>query len=212
MNKKSLLISGAVVVVLIGFFFFIYGDNDRWKVKLPVLNYTKPFSFTDQDGRTVTEKNVQGKVYVVEYFYTTCPGICPKMNANMHLVYNAYKNEPNFLILSHTVFPEIDSVSVLKRYSDSLQADSNKWLFLTGAKQALYNSARMSYLLDDPENNRQDISDQFIHTQFFALVDKSGRVRKIYDGLKTEDINRLKKDIAKLLLEKPAEESAEKAS
>jgi protein SCO1/2 len=171
------------------------------EVKLPVLSYVQPFSFTDQDGKTITEKNVAGKVYVVDYFFTTCKGICPKMNNNMKDVFLTYKSDPGFLILSHTVDPETDSVTRMKHYADSLGADVKTWLFLTGSKQNLYNAARVSYLLDDTKNNNDSISHQFIHTQFFALVDKNGRVRKIYDGLKKEELADLKKDISYLLKE-----------
>ncbi|HLK28285.1 MAG TPA: SCO family protein [Puia sp.] len=174
-----------------------YGD-----VKLPVLSYVQPFSFTNQDGKTITEKDVAGKVYVTEYFFTTCKGICPKMNRNMKDIFQAYKTDTGFLILSHTVDPETDSVARMKHYADSLGADSKTWFFLTGPKQNLYNAARVSYLLDDPKNNNSDINSQFIHTQFFALVDKSGRVRKIYDGLKKDELAELKKDIDYLLKEK----------
>jgi len=203
MSRKVILYTCFFVVLFIAFYVvlikIIPGYNE---VKLPVLNYVQPFSFTDQDGKTITEKNVEGKVYVTEYFFTTCKGICPKMNTNMKQIYQAYKNDSSFLILSHTVDPGTDSVARMKHYADSLGVDSRTWLFLTGTKQNLYNAARVSYLLDDPKNNNTDIGNQFIHTQFFALVDKSGRVRKIYDGLKNDEITELKKDIDYLLKEK----------
>jgi protein SCO1/2 len=203
MSRKAIFYTVFFVGLFIVFYIFLnkmipgYGD-----VKLPVLSYVQPFSFIDQDGKTITDKEVAGKVYVAEYFFTTCKGICPKMNTNMKEIYQAYKNEPGFLILSHTVDPITDSVGRMKHYADSLGADSKKWLFLTGNKQNLYNSARVSYLLDDPKNNSVAIDNQFIHTQFFALVDKSGRVRKIYDGLKREELAELEKDIDYLLKEK----------
>ena len=202
MSKKTIFYTSFFVVLFILFYIGLtkiipgYGD-----VKLPVLNYVQPFSFTDQEGKTITDKDVAGKVCVVEYFFTTCKGICPKMNTNMRGIYQDFKQEPDFLILSHTVNPETDSVARLKRYADSLGADPKTWIFLTGSKQDLYNAARVSYLLDDPKNNNDSISNQFIHTQFFALVDKSGRVRKIYDGLKKEELAELKKDIGYLLNE-----------
>ena len=173
------------------------------EVKLPVLNSVQPFFFTDQDGKIISQKDVKGKVYVAEYFFTTCKGICPKMNTNMKELYAAFKDEPDFLILSHTVDPETDSVARMKHYADSLHADSKTWIFLTGRKDSLYRAARVSYLLDDPKNNDEDISRQFIHTQFFALVDKQGDVRKIIDGLKKDEIAELKTDIDNLLKEKP---------
>jgi len=170
-------------------------------VKMPVLSNVQPFSFTSQDGKEVTENDIRAKVCVVEYFFTTCKGICPKMNRNMKSVYEKFKNEKDFLILSHTVDPETDSVGRMKQYADSMGADSNKWLFLTGKKDALYSAARLSYLLDDAKNNNGKIEEQFIHTQFFALVDKNGSVRRIYDGLKQDELKELMKDIDVLLIE-----------
>ena len=114
-----------------------------------------------------------------------------------------YKDEPDFQIFSHTCNPETDSVPVLKRYADSLKVDTKKWIFLTGRKDSLYQMARGSYLLDDPKNNVEKIEDQFIHTQFFALVDRNGKIRgKIYDGLKALEVQQLKTDIGRLLKDK----------
>lgn len=202
-SKKVIFYTGFFVLL----FFLFYAGLTKiipgyGEVKLPVLSYVQPFSFTDQDGKTITEKMITGKVCVVEYFFTTCKGICPKMNNNMKDIFLTYKNEPGFLILSHTVNPETDSFVRMKQYADSLGADPKTWIFLTGTKQSLYNAARVSYLLDDVKNNTGNISDQFIHTQFFALVDKSSRVRKIYDGLKKDELAELKKDISYLLKEK----------
>ena len=189
-------------ILLLAFYYFVFRGTDNWKVKMPVLSYVQPFSFTNQDGEAVTDKNLLNKITVVEYFFTTCKGICPKLNTNMKQVYEIYKNEPDFQILSHTCNPDTDSVSVLKHYSDSLQVNTKKWIFLTGRKDSLYQMARGSYLLDDPKNNVENIEDQFIHTQFFALVDRQGKVRgKIYDGLKVLEVEQLKQDISKLLKE-----------
>ena len=189
-------------ILLLAFYYFVFRGTDNWKVKMPVLSYVQPFSFTNQDGEAVTDKNLLNKITVVEYFFTTCKGICPKLNTNMKQVYEIYKNEPDFQILSHTCNPDTDSVSVLKHYSDSLQVNTQKWIFLTGRKDSLYQMARGSYLLDDPKNNVEKMEDQFIHTQFFALVDRQGKVRgKIYDGLKVLEVEQLKQDISKLLKE-----------
>ena len=109
----------------------------------------------------------------------------------------------DFQIFSHTCNPETDSVPVLKRYADSLKVDTKKWVFLTGRKDSLYQMARGSYLLDDPKNNLEKIEDQFIHTQFFALVDRNGKIRgKIYDGLKALEVQQLKTDVGRLLKDK----------
>jgi protein SCO1/2 len=189
-------------ILLLAFYYFVFRGTDNWKVKMPVLSYVQPFSFTNQDGAAVTDKNLLNKITVVEYFFTTCKGICPKLNTNMKQVYEIYKKEPDFQILSHTCNPDTDSVSVLKHYSDSLQVNTEKWIFLTGRKDSLYQMARGSYLLDDPKNNVEKIEDQFIHTQYFALVDRQGKVRgKIYDGLKVLEVEQLKQDISKLLKE-----------
>jgi len=203
MKKKTIIYIGFFVLLFAGFYYGLkltipgFGD-----VKLPVLSYVQPFAFTDQDNQVITQKDLTGKVYVAEYFFTTCKGICPKLNTNMKSVYEAFKNEKDFAILSHTVDPETDTVARMKRYADSLGAKAGHWFFLTGRKDSLYRAARVSYLLDDPKNSDDKIEDQFIHTQFFALMDKSGRVRKIYDGLKKEELDELEKDIPKLLNEK----------
>ena len=167
--------------------------------KLPVLSTVRPFKFERHDGKWVTERDALGKVVVVEYFFTTCKGICPKMNRNMQDVYRAFKGKPDFLILSHTVDPETDSVARLRQYADSMGVDISDWWFLTGPKAALYKSARESYLLDSQDNSSKNISDQFIHTQFFALVDRKGQVRGIYDGLKKDEVEQMTKDLQHLL-------------
>ena len=190
-------------ILLLAFYYFVFRGTDNWKVKMPVLSYVQPFSFTNQDGAAVTDKNLLNKITVVEYFFTTCKGICPKLNTNMKQVYEIYKKEPDFQILSHTCMPETDSVPVLKRYADSLGVNTDIWIFVNGRKDSLYQMARGSYLLDDPKNNVEKIEDQFIHTQFFALVDRNGKVRgKIYDGLKAIEVQQLKRDIAILLKDK----------
>ncbi len=203
MSKKLITYLIFFTVLLLGFFYFVFRGTDNWKVKLPTLSYVKPFHFTNQDGQPVTDADVLGKITVVEYFFTTCKGICPRLNTHMKDVYEQFKAEPDFQIFSHTCNPGTDSVSVLKHYADSLKVDTKKWIFITGRKDSLYQMARGSYLLDDPKNNVEKIEDQFIHTQFFALVDRNGKIRgKIYDGLKTLEVQELKRDIAKLLKDK----------
>jgi protein SCO1/2 len=203
MNKKLLGYLLFFIILVSGFYFFVFKGTDNWKVKLPVISYVKPFHFTTQDGLPFTDKDMLGKVCVVEYFFTTCKGICPKMNANMRTVYEQFKDEPNFLIVAHTCDPDRDSAARLKIYADSMKINTQKWVLLTGRKDSLYQIARSAYLLDDPKNNVEKIEDQFIHTQFFALVDKDGKVRgQVYDGLKQTELDRLKKDIKSLLAEK----------
>jgi protein SCO1/2 len=201
---KKLIGYGIFFIMLTGlFFYFVFAGTDNWKAKLPTVSYVKPFSFTDQDGKTIDESDLKGKVTVVEYFFTTCKGICPKLNTSLKKIYAQYKDEPDFLILAHTVQPEIDSVQRLKFYADSMKIDTKKWILVTGRKDSLYKAARASYLLDDPANNVEKLDDQFIHTQFLALVDKSGNVRGgVYDALKKDEMEKLSKDIANLLKEK----------
>jgi protein SCO1/2 len=203
MSKKFVVYLVFFTVLLGAFYYFLFKGTDNWKVKLPTLSYVKPFHFTNQDGQSVSDTNLLNKVTVVEYFFTTCKGICPKLNTNMKDIYVQFKDEPDFQILSHTCNPGTDSVPVLKHYADSLKVDTKKWIFVTGRKDSLYQMARGSYLLDDPKNNVEKIEDQFIHTQFFALVDRNGKIRgKIYDGLKALEVQQLKTDIGRLLKDK----------
>lgn len=200
MNKKWFYLV-FFVLLLGGFYLALFWGTDRWKKKLPVLNDVKPFAFVTQTGDTLTQRDVEGKVQVVEFFFTTCKGICPQMNHNMKAIAERFAGEPDFLILSHTVDPDTDSVGRLKVYADSLGARRSQWIFLTGPKEKLYAAARESYLLDDQQNNKGKIEEQFIHTQLFALVDKNGRVRGIYDGLKKEELDLLVENIKLLLKE-----------
>ena len=200
MKKKLLWLVAFFIMLLGAFYFFLFRDTDYYKAKLPVLTYVQNFSFTDQNGKQLAQKNMEGKVYVTEYFFTTCKGICPKMNYNMKTIYEKYKNEPDFAIISHTCMPETDSVPLMKAYAQRMGAGPN-WFFVTGSKDSLYKMARVSYLLDNEKNNSMNIKDQFIHTQFFALVDKESRVRGVYDGLKNDEIDKLSRDIKDLLKE-----------
>lgn len=229
MGRKLLFYIVFFIVLITGFLFFVFKDEDLSRSLLPVINNdVQNFSFINQDGKTITENNVDGKVYVAEYFFTTCKGICPKMNANMRRVYDKFKDEPNFLILSHTCMPETDSVPVLKAYEAKMingklnknedgsykiengsttnykpQTTNSNWNFVTGDKASLYKMARQSYKIDNNEpDSAQNMADQFIHTQFFALVDNQRRVRGIYDGLKEDEVQKLFKDIKGLLKEK----------
>lgn len=208
MSKKGWFYLIFFIVLAVGFYFALIKLIPGFtKGKPTIISTVKPFSFNNQDGTAVTNKDVDGKVYVAEYFFTTCKGICPKMNNNMRLVYDALRDEPGFLILSHTCDPDHDSVSRMKHYSDSMKVDTKKWIFLTGRKDSLYNMARISYTIDDPANNLKSIDDDFLHTQFWALVDKNGNVRYVYDGLKESEVQELIKKARKLLKEEPDTEN-----
>lgn len=204
MSKKSIFYIAFFSALVVGFYFILTSLVPEFaKKKIQPVSYVRPFSFINQDGKTITEKDVIGKVYVAAYFFTTCRGICPKMNNNLKQVYEKYKNENDFLILSHTCDPEQDSAAQLKKYSDSLGVNTSRWMFLTGRKDSLYTMARISYTIDDPVNNLKSIDDDFLHTQFWALVDRNGDVRKIFDGLKQKEVSELITDIKRMLKEKP---------
>ncbi len=202
MNRKTVFYIIFFVTLVAVFYIFltrtIPGFSEK---KFKPISEVTPFSFITQDGKAFNQKNVEGKVFVAEYFFTTCRGICPRMNNNMKNVYEKFKNENDFLILSHTSDPEIDSAAILKRYADSLGVNTNQWLFLTGRSNSLYNMARFSYKIDDPANNLKNIEDDFLHTQFWALVNKKGEVKKIYDGLKQSEVEEMMNEIEKLLKE-----------
>ena len=202
MSRKSIFYTGFFVVLALAFYFVLAQVIPGYTKKgVAPVSFVRPFAFKNQDGKLITEKDVKGKVYVAGYFFTTCKSICPTMNNYLKTVYEEFKNEKDFLILSHTCDPETDSVAQLKHYADSMEVNTDKWIFLTGRKDSLYNMARVSYTIDDPANNLKSIEDQFLHTQFWALVDKNGDVRKIYDGLKIPEVNELISDIKKYLKE-----------
>ncbi len=202
-SKKAFFYSSFFIVLAIGFYLVLIAfDPGIGKKNIPPVSFVRPFSFLNQDGEKITEKEMSGKVYVAEYFFTTCKGICPKMNNNMRLVYERFKNNNEFLILSHTCDPETDSAAQLKKYADSMAVNTSQWIFLTGRKDSLYTMARISYTIDDPANNLKSIDDDFLHTQFWALVDRNGDVRKIYDGLKGTEVRQLIRDAERLLKEK----------
>lgn len=200
MSRKQIFYLAFFGVLVVGFFIVLLVLIPGFaKPRFPPIGSVQSFAFTNQDGTIVTDRDIDGKVVAVEYFFTTCTGICPRLNNNMRKVYNEFKGEQDFLILSHTCDPEVDSVARLKKYSDSLQVDTKKWQFLTGRKDSLYYMARESYKIDDPANNPQNIEDDFLHTQFIALVNKEGKVTKIYDGLKQSELGEMSNEIKRLL-------------
>lgn len=203
MSRKTIFYILFFAVLVVGFYFTMNRlIPDFGKSKLPPISRVLPFSFTNQDGKKITENDIAGKVFVAEYFFTTCKSICPIMNGNMMKVYDEFKNEKDFLILSHTSDPGTDSAARLKKYADSLGVNTDKWIFLTGTKDSLYRQARYSYKVDDPNNNPIDSKEDFIHSQFFSLVDKKGNVRYIYDGRYMNEVEKMMKEIEILLKEK----------
>ncbi len=158
------------------------------------------FSFRDQNGATITERSLRGKVFVVEYFFTTCGTICPKMNMQMRRIQDAYPSDNRLKILSFTVDPETDTVAQLKRYATAHHADDNQWHFLTGQKADLYKLARRSFFVLKPAEveNQGDVGSDFIHTNNFVLVDQRMRIRGYYDGTSSTEVTKLINDIKRL--------------
>ena len=151
------------------------------------------FSFVNQNGEKITQKNYEGKIYVADFFFTTCGSICPKMTTNMVDIQTAIKNNPKILLLSHTVLPEIDSVAALKTYALKNGVIDAKWNLVTGDKKEIYTMARKSYLavkMGKPE----ELYDM-VHTENFILVDDKRRIRGFYDGTNKKEIQRLIEDI-----------------
>lgn len=216
MRKKYSVIFLVTFFIALGTGFGFYYYKKSKEIKQPKLAVVskpgegiRPFAFINQNGDTITETALKNKVAVVEYFFTTCMGICPKMNENMTKVHQVFKNNNNFVILSHTVDPLKDSVAALKAYSQRFNAAGNNWHFLTGDKKELYDQARRSYQIaveDVPEN----INEDFIHSNLFVLIDKKGKIRMkqskdgtlhAYDGTDTASVSQLIEDIKYLLTE-----------
>lgn len=151
------------------------------------------FSFVNQNGDTITQKNYEGKIYVADFFFTTCGSICPKMTTNLEEVQKAVLNNPKVMLLSHTVFPEVDSIPVLKTYAVKHGVVDSKWNLVTGDKKEIYTMARKSYLA--VKLGRPDQLYDMVHTENFVLVDQKRRVRGFYDGTNKEEIKRLLEDI-----------------
>lgn len=151
------------------------------------------FSFINQNGQTITNKNYEGKIYVADFFFTTCPSICPIMKDHMVFLQKELKNNPNVLLLSHTVMPEIDSVEVLKAYALKKGVDDKKWNLVTGNKKDIFYLARTSYLAVET-GNPEELYDM-VHTENFVLVDPKRQVRGFYDGTNMEDMKKLLNDI-----------------
>ena len=161
-----------------------------------------PFSLTNQNGLTVTEKDYMNKIYVADFFFTTCPSICPKMTANMVLIQENIKTDNQVLLLSFSVTPEIDSVQQLKSYAIEKGVIDSKWNLLTGNKKEIYELARKSYLAvkTDGDGGEHDM----IHTENFILVDPEKRIRGFYDGTDVNAMDELLSDIKVLQMEYPS--------
>ena len=216
---RVLLVAIIVTIsILIGFYILRPKDTEA---RLPIINPVDlepemvdsllmrkgfghkigDFAFLNQDGKKISQKDIVGKVFVAEYFFTTCGTICPVMNKQMQRVQTAFKSEKNLKILSFTVNPEVDTVAQMKRYAEEHGANATQWHFLTGTKEKLYHLARTSFFVLKPAEaeNLGDAGSDFIHTNNFVLVDKERRIRGYYDGTNPKSVDKLIRDIAVLL-------------
>ena len=155
------------------------------------------FKLTNQSGDTITQKTFDEKIYVVDFFFTSCPGICLKMTNNMSKIQEAFKDDSEVLILSHSVTPTIDSVSVLKTYANKYAVMDNKWHLVTGNKVEIYNLGRDHYFVENDLGEAKSMED-FLHTENFLLIDKNKHIRGIYNGLNRSSIAQLITDIKAL--------------
>jgi protein SCO1 len=208
MNKYSLkgIILYAVVFILTSLIAWscvkqkekplpIYGEREL-SGKDTVYHKIADFKFVDQDSNIVTNETFRGKIYVADFFFTSCRTICPIMKTQMLRVYDSIQNDSDVLILSHTIDPEYDTVGLLHDFADRLGVKSEKWHFVTGEKDSIYNIAQTSYFATAMEANSEP--DGFIHSGAFLLIDKEQRIRGKYDGTKEQDVNRLLADIQRL--------------
>jgi len=151
------------------------------------------FSLTNQNGETITQETYKNKIYIADFFFTTCPSICPIMTKNMAAIQKEILNDDEVMLLSHSVTPKIDSVAQLKRYAIKKGVNDKKWHLVTGDKKQIYELARKSYLAVKSVGNGDEYD--MIHTENFMLIDKEQRIRGYYDGTKNEDIEQLLEDL-----------------
>ena len=208
MKNKSYI--GISFIVLV---FGIWTVNElisrNKKSDLVEIGPVPAFELTDQNGKKISDKDYLGKVYVVEFFFSTCPTICPKMNQSMLQLQDEFYGNPNFGLASITIDPEHDSAALLKEHADLLGVKHYNWHFLTGNKKYIYNLANKGFNLYAGENNK--VAGGFEHSGLFALVDKEGKIRcrkdaqdnpiLYYDGLEASGVEAIKEDIKKLLEE-----------
>ncbi len=156
-----------------------------------------PFKLTNQNGRTITEKTFTNKIYIADFFFTACPGICPKMTKNMGVIQDAFIEDADVLLLSHSVTPEFDSVSVLKNYATDKDVVDDKWHLVTGDRDHIYDLGRNAYFVEEDLGLEKD-PDDFLHTENFVLVDRNRHIRGIYNGLNKAAIRQLIADVKTL--------------
>lgn len=207
--KKNSYIGIAFIILIFGIYVVPKIVNKFKTPELVTIGKVPVFEFTNQNGDLISNSFYKNKVYVVEFFFTTCPTICPKMNENMVKIQNEYYGNLDFGIVSFSINPKYDTPKVLKEYANSLRATLKNWNFLTGNQNKIYELANTGFTLYAGENS--DAEGGFEHSGMFALVDKQGNIRSriddfgnpiaFYDGLDSKGIQMIKEDIAILLKE-----------
>ncbi len=172
------------------------------EARLDTFHQISPFQLVNQEGDTITGKTFDGKIYVTDFFFTICPGICPKMTANMGILQDEFLKDDDVLLLSHSVTPTRDSVPVLKEYAEEKGIVSGKWHIVTGSQVDIYKLGRKDYFVEEDLGLKKEL-DEFLHTENFVLIDQNKHIRGIYNGLKKTDIQQLIVDIE--LLKKEGE-------
>lgn len=162
--------------------------------RLDTMHTIKNFSFTNQSGSKVSNETFKDKIYIANFFFTSCPGICPVLTKNLLRVQDEFKNDNDIMFISHSVMPWADSVSRLQNYAKTYGVNNNKWHLVTGSKSDLYETAWYSYLVEEEPGFSAD-SSEFIHTEHVLLVDTKGRIRGVYNGTLQLEMERLITDI-----------------
>ena len=192
MNQKiRFIIYGIVAVMLLVTFLF---KESSTLDDLPISGSVPDFEFTDSNGETITREDMEGKVWVADFIFTTCTMACPIMTGNMNIIHKSFKDDNNVRIISISVYPEYDTPEVLKEYASRYNANTDRWHFLTGPEESVKNIIKTGFKIGDYE-------DIIFHSEKFALVDLRGNIRGYYSGMETEDMSKLKKDIKRLLRE-----------
>jgi protein SCO1/2 len=223
MLKTPLILGSIFLIFVFGAYWLSNSSIEKSKSRLPVINPNdvnpelvdesmqgvgrghtiRYFDLKNQLGESVTGKELDGKIYVADFFFTTCGGICPKMTKELQRVQQEFAKDDRVMIVSHTVTPERDSVEVLKRYADKYGADHKKWLFLTGDKKEIYGLARRAYFIvkEAKEGEDDGSGSDFIHTENFVLIDSKKRIRGYYSGIRPSSVDSLMNDMKLLLKE-----------
>ena len=160
-------------------------------------HHIRGFNLLTHTGKNITEKDMDGKITVADFFFARCPGICPRMTTNMKVLQDSFLTDDRILLLSHSVTPDNDSVPVLKKFADEHQVNDRRWLLITGSKNEIYNLGRKYYFVEEDLGEKRDTS-EFLHTENFVLVDTKRRIRGIYNGLNLSSIKNLIRDIKEL--------------